>query len=194
MKGTKRIFGLLAIVVGLLLTGFLVINVLAGPADVAEAAKMKVMTIELDAVITINQPQLEDPSASFFLTIGTIKKVNGKDATGIYYCRGVFTGGPVGLALPSLADGTPFPVFGLTFVDQYFLIDGQGTIVATGDEGVDAPSMVVTGGTGRFRGVEGTKTQIGIPFSPDFDFLSRDEGGGPMTHTFKINRAPKRGR
>ena len=75
-------------------------------------------------------------------------------------------------------------VNGLTFVDQYFLIDGQGTILATGDESPATEPMVVTVGTGRFRGVEGTKTQIGVPFSPDFAFLS---GGGPMTHTFKIN-------
>ncbi len=187
MKG-KRTFGLLVALVGLLsLTGFVVANVLAGPAAVAEAGKEKVMTIELDAVITINDLG-PGPSASYFLTVGNITKVNGEAASGIYYCRGVFTGGPVGGPLPPLADGTPPVVNGLTVVDQYFLIDGQGTILATGDESPTTEPMVVVGGTGRFRGVEGTKTQIGIPFSPDFAFLS---GGGPMTHTFTINRTPK---
>ena len=186
MKG-KRKLGLLVAVVGLLLvTGLVVTNVFTGPAAVAEADKEKVMTIELDAVITINDLG-PGPSASYFLSVGEITKVNGKDASGIYYCRGFFTGGPVGGPLPPLADGTLPIVNGLTFVDQYFLIDGQGTILATGDESPTTEPMVVTGGTGRFHGVEGTKTQVGIPLSPDFDFLSEEEGGGPMTHTFKIN-------
>ncbi len=188
MKG-KRKLGLLGALVGLLsLTGLVVTNVLTGPAAVAEAGKEKVMTIELDAVITINDLG-PGPSASYFLTVGNITKVNGEAASGIYYCRGVFTGGPVGGPLPPLAAGTPPVVNGLTFVDQYFLIEGQGTILATGDELPTTEPMVITGGTGRFRGVEGTKTQVGIPFSPDFDFLS---GGGPMTHTFTINRTPKK--
>ncbi len=188
MKG-KRKLGLLIAVVGLLLvTGLVVTNGLTGPAAVAGDDKNEVMTIELDAVITINDLG-PGASASYFLTVGNITKVNGKAASGVYYCRGVFTGGPVGGPLPPLAAGTPPVVNGLTFVDQYFLIEGQGTILATGDESPTTEPMVVVGGTGRFRGVEGTKTQIGIPFSPDFAFLS---GGGPMTHTFTINRTPKK--
>ena len=181
----KRTFCLLVIVAGLLLTGFVVTNVLAGPAAVAGDEKEKVMTILVDpAVITINAGvDVFEPGAgaSFFLTVGTIIEVNGKPASGIYYCRGVFTGGPVGDPLPPLHDGTPEVVDGLTFVDQYFLIDGQGTILVTGDEDPGAPSMVVTGGTGRFRGVEGTKTQVGLP---------TPVGSGDMFHTFKINRTP----
>ena len=186
----KRIFGFLVIVVGLLVTGFVVTNVLAGPDVVAAKGKMKEMTIKVNpAVITINVGD-EEGSASYFLTVGTITHVNGETASGIYYCRGVFTGGPVGAFLPPLIDGTPSVGDGLTYVDQYFQIDGQGTIFASGDEGGGlTPPMVVQGGTGRFQGVEGTKTQEGIPFSPDFEFLS---GGGEMTHTFKINRTPKK--
>ncbi len=187
----KRIFGLLVIVFGLLVTGFVVTNVLGGPDPVAAKGKMKEMTIKVDpAVVTINvgaPGAVGDPlaRASFFLTVGTITEVNGEPASGMYYCRGVFTGGvPFELGvIPPIHSLTPGVVDGLTFVDQYFFIEGQGTIFATGDEHPNAPSMAVTGGTGRFRGVEGTKTQIGIPAPLDT---------GIMTHTFKINHFPMR--
>ncbi len=109
--------------------------------------------------ITLNV--LPPPSASFFLLIGNITEVNGKDATGKFYCRGVFTDPEaIGLRLPPLVEGKP-ESGGSNFVDQRFRIDGQGQIYGCGDEG--DPPLLVVGGTGAFKKAKGTYVVRGLP-------------------------------
>ena len=94
-----------------------------------------------------------------FLVIGDITEVNGEEADGTFYCKGVFTD-PVAAGLPPLNDG-PDPD-GLTFVDQRFRIVGVGSIIGGGAE-FSAEPLAITGGTGHFTGVHGTYTGSGLP-------------------------------
>lgn len=148
---------------------------LAAPS-LAGAAQGRPMTVRVEnATITLNV--LPAPSATFFLVIGTITQVDGALAGGTYYCRGVFTE-TAALGLPNLAAGTPVPIPGLTFVEQRFRIDGEGTIVGSGDEG-DHP-LAIVGGTGRFTGAHGT-------YSPDAG-LPIPVGAGVINFDFNIRR------
>jgi hypothetical protein len=132
------------------------------------------MTLRVeDAHITVNV--LAAPSASFFLVIGNITQLDGASATGKFYCRGVVTD-PAALSLPPLVDDTP-DSGGLTFVEQRFRIDGQGTIIGSGDEG--DPPLAVVGGTGRFTGVHGSYTPSGGPVGI---------GTGTIDFNFRIRR------
>ena len=133
------------------------------------------MTIRTDNV-TITLNVLPPPSATFFITIGNITQVDGMGASGVFFCRGVFTN-PAALGLPPLSAGTP-AVGGLTFVEQRFRIDGQGTIIGSGDEG-DLP-LAVLGGTGRFIGEHGSYTaDSGLPIPV---------GAGVINYTFSLRR------
>ena len=129
---------------------------LAGVAFAAGEGRQMTIRTE-NATITLNV--LPAPSATYFITIGNITQVDGVGASGLFFCRGVFTN-PAALGLPPLAAGTPDPG-GLTFVEQRFKIDGQGTIHGSGDEG-DGP-LAILGGTGRFIGEHGTYTGAGLP-------------------------------
>ncbi len=145
---------------------------LAGVASAKSDGRRMRVRVE-NAEVTANP--LGDPSATYFLVIGDITQVDGESATGQFYCRGVFTN-------PTLANnlfGTSFPPLvgeklepeGLTFVEQRFRIDGQGTIIGSGDEG--DPPLAVVGGTGRFTGVHGSYTPSGLPPTIDFSFEIR---------------------
>jgi hypothetical protein len=146
---------------------------LAGVAFAAGEGRQ--MTIRTENV-TITLNVLPAPSATFFITIGNITQVDGMGASGLFYCRGVFTN-PGALDLPPLNPVTP-AVAGLTFVEQRFRIDGQGTIIGSGDEG-DLP-LAVLGGTGRFTGVHGSYTaDAGLPIPV---------GAGIINYTFSLRR------
>jgi hypothetical protein len=150
---------------------------LAGVASAKSDGRRMTVRVE-DARITPNV--LGDPSATYFLVVGDITQVDGESATGKFYCRGVFTD-------PALANtlfGTSFPPLlatppsgGLTFVEQRFKIDGQGTIIGSGDEG--DPPLAVVGGTGRFTGVHGSYTPSGGPLPV---------ASGTIDFTFGIRR------
>ncbi len=96
-------------------------------------------------------------SPNLFVTIGSISRVDGEDASGTFYCRGVFTGS----GFANLREGTPVGDTAFTFVDQRFLIAGRGQIYGSGDEGGDP--LLVVGGTGDFEEVEGTYLGQGLP-------------------------------
>ncbi len=134
---------------------------LAGVASAAGNGRRMTLRVE-NARITPNV--LGSPSATYFLVVGDITQLDGESATGKFYCRGVFTDPALantlfGTSFPPLLD-TP-PSGGLTFVQQRFKIDGQGTIIGSGDEG--DPPLAIVGGTGRFTGAHGSYTPSGGP-------------------------------
>lgn len=161
-------FGLLAasVVVALLTLTFVGSSSATAKGD----GRPMTMTVE-DAHLTF----LGGAPNNYFIVIGNITEVDGETVTGKYYCRGVFTD-PGAVGLPPLIDGTPLSG-GLTFVEQRFRIDGQGTIIGAGDEG-HAP-LAILGGTGRFTGVHGSYTPSGFPIPL---------GAGELAFEFRLRR------
>ena len=89
-----------------------------------------------------------------FVVVGDITMVDGKQATGKYFCKGVFFPGS-NFDPQSDAD---------TFVDQRFRIDGVGSILGAGAEGdgdVEGDDLGIIGGTGKFVGASGTYAAVG---------------------------------
>lgn len=155
---------------------------LAAPSLVGVASANGVgrhMTLRVEnAHITANGG-LGDPSATFFIAIGEITRVDGEPASGNFYCRGVVTD-PASLGLPPLAPGTP-AAGGFDFVEQRFRISGVGSIIGSGDENDgEGEPLAIIGGTGRFTGAHGTYTGSGGPVELG--------GTGLIDFTFKIRR------
>ncbi len=155
---------------------------LAAPSLVGVASAHGVgrhMTLRVEnAHITANGG-LGDPSATFFIAIGEITRVDGEPASGNFYCRGVVTD-PASLGLPPLVDDTPDPG-GFDFVEQRFRITGVGSIIGSGDENDgEGEPLAIIGGTGRFTGAHGTYTGSGGPVELG--------GTGLIDFTFRIRR------
>jgi hypothetical protein len=137
------------------------------------------MTLRVEnAHITANGG-LGDPSATFFIAIGEITRVDGEPASGNFYCRGVVTD-PASLGLPPLAPDTP-AAGGFDFVEQRFRITGVGSIIGSGDENDgEGEPLAIIGGTGRFTGAHGTYTGSGGPVELG--------GTGLIDFNFRIRR------
>ncbi|HXV78295.1 MAG TPA: hypothetical protein VEG60_00300 [Candidatus Binatia bacterium] len=120
-------------------------------------------------------------SVDNFIVVGDITMVDGKPASGKFFCKGVLFPTSV------LDGGTPDPD-AVTYVDQRFRIDGEGSILGAGTE-VDGQAAIqddlaVVGGTGRWVGAAGTYTAVAggpIPFTQDgtilFEFRIRRGSG-----------------
>ena len=146
---------------------------LVGGGSAAAEDDWDSMTVEVvNAHITLNV--LPAPSAAYFIVIGDITEVDGEPASGTYYCKGLITDTDF-FGLPALVAGTPDPD-GISFVDQRFRIDGVGTIIGAGAENSDQP-LAITGGTGKFTGVQGSYTAVGLPI----------EAGGTGNLSFQFN-------
>ena len=105
MKRKKHI-GLVVVAVGLLVAAFGVYTAPASPSALADDDEDDTLAIKVeDAVITLNVPMMPG-RATYFVIVGNITEVNGEEASGKFYCKGVFVN-PGALGLPALADGTP---------------------------------------------------------------------------------------
>jgi len=131
---------------------------LAAP-EIAEARRRKLIIEVENAGFTPGSGDVNN-----FIVIGDIVTVNGHNATGKFFCKGVlFTG---------TENGTN-PDAG-TYVDQRFRIDGVGSILGAGAEfdGI-GEHMAVVGGTGRWAGARGTYVADGGPPNITFEFNIR---------------------
>ena len=162
-----------AVLVATFVSAALLFIASVGSGSAAAQRGGRSMTVEVEnATITlhIGANALEaGTSVTDFIVIGDITEVDGKTATGKFYCKGVFVD-PGGSGLPPLATGTPAPD-GATFVTQRFLIDGVGSIIGNGNEFSEEP-LAVSGGTGHFTGVHGTYSGVGLPIPVDDGFLT----------------------
>ena len=171
----KKQTGLVVVAVGLLVAAFGVYTVLAGPSALADDDHSMEVKVA-GAVITLNVPT-PPTGVTSFIVIGDITHVNGDEASGTFYCRGVFTDpGALGVGLPLLAPG-PTPD-GISFVDQRFRIGDWGSIIGAGAENSSEP-LAVTGGTGRFTGAVGSYTAAGLPLGAG--------GDGILTFEFSLD-------
>ena len=172
----RRLLGVGAAASAAVVAGLAAPN-LAGSASAKGDGRRMTLRVE-NAHITANGG-LGDPSATFFIAIGEITRVDGEPASGNFYCRGVVTD-PASLGLPPLAPGTP-AAGGFDFVEQRFRINGVGSIIGSGDEmdGEGEP-LAITGGTGRFTGAHGTYTGSGGPVELG--------GTGLIDFNFRIRR------
>jgi uncharacterized protein (TIGR03437 family) len=164
---------------------------------------VSVLTIETDNVVTyvgdifdparlalLTSPQTPMPTRAFTesITVGDVRSINGRPATGLWQTRSLSMGyspaaGP-GSAIADSAEGAPGEC-------KWAILTPDGILVGRFQEG-GLGTHQITGGSGIFLGIHGTQTTVQAVLAPrrtsmtEDPSLRRSLGGGTLVHTFHI--------
>jgi uncharacterized protein (TIGR03437 family) len=162
-----------------------------------------VLIIETDNVVTyvgdifdptklalLTSPQTPSPTRAFTesITVGDVRSINGRPATGLWQTRSLSMGysptaGP-GSAIADSAEGAPGEC-------KWAILTPDGILVGRFQEG-GLGTHQITGGSGIFLGIHGTQTTVQAIQPPrrtsmtEDPSLRRSLGGGTLAHTFHI--------